>query len=114
MANTPSTDHFRTDLLIDGKWVRSDSGKTVAVENPATEETIAEVAFGTRAETRRALEAAARAMPAWRKALPYERAKVLKKTAELMRERADALARALTMEQGKPLAESKEIGRAHV
>ena len=107
MANTPSTDHFRTDLLIDGKWVRSDSGKTVAVENPATEETIAEVAFGTRAETRRALEAAARAMPAWRKALPYERAKVLKKTAELMRVRADAIARAMTMEQGKPLAESK-------
>ena len=61
MANSPSADHFRTDLLIDGKWVRSDSGKTVAVENPATEETIAEVAFGTRAETRRALEAAARA-----------------------------------------------------
>ena len=107
MANSPSADHFRTDLLIDGKWVRSDSGKTVAVENPATEETIAEVAFGTRAETRRALEAAARAMPAWRKALPYERAKVLKKTAELMRERADAIARAMTMEQGKPLAESK-------
>jgi len=98
---------YRTDLLIDGKWVRSDSGKTVAVENPATEETISEVAFGGRAETRRALEAAARAMPAWRKALPYERAKVLKKTADLMRERADAIARAMTMEQGKPLAEAK-------
>ncbi len=94
-------------MFIDGKWVGSDSGKTLGVINPATEEVIAEVAYGGRAETRRALEAAARAMPAWMKLTAWDRAKVLKKTADLMRERADAIARTLTTEQGKPVPESK-------
>src|ERR1044072_9078881 len=94
-------------MLIDGKGCNADSGRTLAVTNPATEETVADVAYGGRAETRRALEAAARAMPAWMKLTAYDRAKVLKKTAELMRERADVIARVLTTEQGKPLAEAK-------
>ena len=68
---------------------------------------VAEVAYGGRADAERAIEAAARAFPAWRAASAYDRAKVLKKTAELMRERADAIARTLTQEQGKPLAEAK-------
>ena len=72
-----SSHEFRTQLLIDGAWVASDSGRTVGVENPATEEILAQVASGGRAETRRALEAAQRALPAWRTALPYERAKIL-------------------------------------
>jgi succinate-semialdehyde dehydrogenase/glutarate-semialdehyde dehydrogenase len=94
-------------LYIDGKWCDADSGRTLGVINPATEEVIADIAYGGRAETRRAIEAAARAMPAWMKRTAWERAKVLKKTAELMRERLDAIARTLTLEQGKPLAESK-------
>ena len=94
-------------LFINGEWVNSSSGKTLAVENPATEETIADVAFGTRDDCRRAIESAAEAMKSWMKLTAYDRAKVLKKTAELMRERADALARTMTMEQGKPLAEAK-------
>jgi succinate-semialdehyde dehydrogenase/glutarate-semialdehyde dehydrogenase len=94
-------------LFIDGKWCDADNGRTLKVTNPATEEVITEVAYGGRAETRRAVEAAAKAMPAWMKLTPYDRAKVLKKTADLMRERADAIARTLTMEQGKPLAEAK-------
>lgn len=94
-------------MFIDGKWVNADSGGTLKVINPATEETITEIAFGGRAEAKRALEAAAKAMPAWKKKSSWERAKVLKKTADLMRERADDLARTLTMEQGKPLAEAK-------
>src|SRR5947209_4723287 len=94
-------------MYIDGKWVEADSGRTLGVINPATEEVIAEVAYGGRAETRRALEAAARAMPAWMKLTAYDRAKVLKKTADLMRERADAIAKTLTMEQGKPVPEAK-------
>src|SRR5437764_1411944 len=94
-------------LFIDGKWCDADNGRTLKITNPATEEVVAEVAYGGRAETRRAVEAAAKAMPAWMKLTPYDRAKVLKKTADLMRERADAIARTLTMEQGKPLAESK-------
>ncbi len=94
-------------LFIDGKWCDADNGRTLKITNPATEEVITEVAYGGRAETRRAVEAAARAMPAWMKLTPYDRAKVLKKTADLMRERADAIARTLTMEQGKPLPEAK-------
>ncbi len=94
-------------MFIDGKWCGADNGGTLGVINPATEEVIYDVAYGGRAETRRALEAAAKAMPGWMKLTAWDRAKVLKKTAELMRERSDAIARTLTLEQGKPLAEAK-------
>jgi succinate-semialdehyde dehydrogenase/glutarate-semialdehyde dehydrogenase len=94
-------------MFIDGKWAPADSGRTLGVINPATEEVIADIAYGGRAETRRALEAAQRAMPSWMKLTAWDRARFLKKTAELMRERADAIARTLTMEQGKPVAEAK-------
>jgi succinate-semialdehyde dehydrogenase / glutarate-semialdehyde dehydrogenase len=101
------TTAIQTRLFIDGKWCDADSGKTHPVVNPATEEGIAEVAWGGRAETRRALEAAQRAMPAWMKLTAWDRAKILKKTADLIRERADAIARTMTMEQGKPLVEAR-------
>ena len=94
-------------MYIDGQWCDGASGKTIGVINPATEEVICEMAFGSREDTKRALEAAAKAMPAWMKLTAFDRAKVLKKTGDLMRERADAIARTLTMEQGKPLAEAK-------
>src|SRR5215470_12199320 len=94
-------------MYIDGQWCAAQDGKTIGVINPANEEVIADMAFGSRSDVKRALEAAARAMVGWMKQTSWERAKVLKKTAELMRERADAIARTLTMEQGKPLAESK-------
>jgi succinate-semialdehyde dehydrogenase / glutarate-semialdehyde dehydrogenase len=94
-------------LYINGSWTDSVSGKKLAVENPATEETVAEVSAGGREDCRRAVEAASEAMKSWMKLTPYDRAKVLKKTADLMRERADNLARTMTMEQGKPLAEAK-------
>jgi succinate-semialdehyde dehydrogenase/glutarate-semialdehyde dehydrogenase len=94
-------------MYIDGKWCDSDNGRTLGVINPATEEVIAEIAYGGRKETRRAVEAAHKAMPAWMKLTAWDRAKVLKKTAELMRERCEKIARTLTMEQGKPLAEAK-------
>src|SRR5947209_9777619 len=94
-------------MYIDGKWIPAANGRTLGVINPATEEVIEEIAYGGRAEARQALEAAQKALPGWMKQTPYERAKVLKKTADLMRERLDAIARTLTMEQGKPLAESK-------
>jgi succinate-semialdehyde dehydrogenase/glutarate-semialdehyde dehydrogenase len=97
----------QTRLFIDGKWCDADSGKTHPVVNPATEEVVAEVAWGGRSETRRALEAAQRAMPAWMKLTAWDRAKILKKTADLIRERADAIARTMTMEQGKPLVEAR-------
>ena len=64
-------------MYIDGQWCAADSGRTLDVINPATEEVIGEVAYGGRAEARRALEAAARAMPGWRKLTAWDRAKIL-------------------------------------
>src|SRR6516225_6158320 len=90
-------------MFIDGKWCEAAGGRTLGVINPASEEVIADIAYGGRPEVRRAIEAAARAMPAWMKLTPYDRAKVLKKTGDLMRQRADDLAKTLTLEQGKPL-----------
>jgi len=95
------------DMYIDGKWCAASDGRTLGVINPATEEVITEVAYGNRADARRALEAAHKALPGWMKLTAWDRAKVLRKTADLMRERADAIARTLTMEQGKPVAEAK-------
>src|SRR5262249_25319748 len=94
-------------MYIDGKWCDADSRRTLGVVNPATEEVVEEIAYGGRAETRRALEAAHKAMPGWMKLTAWDRAKILKKTADLMRERSEAIARTLTLEQGKPLAESR-------
>jgi len=98
---------FPTHMLINGQWINADSGLTLAVINPADESILAEVAYGGRAEADRAIEAATQAFPAWKAASAYDRAKVLKKTGDLMRERADAIARTLTQEQGKPLPEAK-------
>ena len=94
-------------LYIDGAWCDAAGGKTLGVVNPATEENIAEVSFGGRVDTARAVAAASAALPAWMKLTAYDRAKILKKTADLMRDRADALAKTMTMEQGKPVAEAK-------
>ncbi len=94
-------------MYINGQWCDASDGRTLGVINPATEEVIVEVAYGNRQDARRALEAAHRAMPGWMKLTAWDRAKVLRKTADLMRERADSIARTLTMEQGKPLAEAK-------
>jgi succinate-semialdehyde dehydrogenase/glutarate-semialdehyde dehydrogenase len=94
-------------MYIGGTWCEAGDGQVHSVINPATEEVIADVAYGSRADARKAIEAAAKAMPAWMKLTAYDRAKVLKKTADLMRERADLIARTLTMEQGKPLPEAK-------
>src|SRR5262245_19898092 len=94
-------------LFINGEWVDSASKKKLAVENPATEETIAEVSSGGREDCKRAVAAASEAMKSWMKLTPYDRAKVLKRTADLMRERAEALAKTRSREQAKPVAEAK-------
>ncbi|MBV9539518.1 MAG: NADP-dependent succinate-semialdehyde dehydrogenase [Acidisphaera sp.] len=98
---------FRQTNLIDGKWVEADSGRTIPVRNPATGETIGEVPALGRAETRRAIEAANRAQPAWRALTAKERASVLRRLFELMIANTDDLAVIMTAEQGKPLAESR-------
>ncbi len=98
---------FRQANYIDGKWVQADSGKTLSVRNPATGEVIGTVPAMSGAETRRAIEAANAAWPAWRAMLAKDRAVILHKLAALMHENADDLAAIMTAEQGKPLAEAK-------
>jgi succinate-semialdehyde dehydrogenase/glutarate-semialdehyde dehydrogenase len=94
-------------MFIDGEWTDAKSGKTLGVINPANEEIIAEVPYGDREDAARAVAAAARAFPEWAAKTAYERAAILKRTAELMRERLEAMARTLTMEEGKVLLEAR-------
>ena len=93
-------------MFIDGKWCEAASGKRVAIRNPATEDAVEEMAYGDVADCRRALEAAERALKPWQKKTAYDRGAILKKTADLMRSRAERIARTMTQEQGKPLKES--------
>ncbi|MCJ1887625.1 NADP-dependent succinate-semialdehyde dehydrogenase [Pseudomonas sp. LA21] len=98
---------FRQQAYIDGSWVDADGGKTINVNNPATNEIIGTVPKMGAAETRRAIEAADKALPAWRALTAKERANKLRKWFDLMIENQDDLARLMTIEQGKPLAEAK-------
>lgn len=98
---------LRTQAYIDGQWIDADSGDTNPVINPATGETIAEVAKCGTAETRRAIEAAEKAQVSWRKKSAKERATILRNWFNLMMESQEDLAQILTAEQGKPLAEAR-------
>ena len=93
-------------LYIDGEWTAATGGGTWDVINPATEEIIETVPFGGAAETLAAIEAAERAFTPWSATTAYERAAVLKATAELIRQRLQGLARLTTQECGKPLVEA--------
>src|ERR1700760_2298570 len=94
-------------LYIDGKWRPAASGKTIPVLNPATEEVVGTVAHAEQADLDEALAAAENGFRVWRAVSPYQRSKVMRKAADLMRERADKIATIMTMEQGKILAEAK-------
>lgn len=98
---------FRQQAFIDGEWVHADNGQVITVTNPATGETIGTVPRMGAAETRRAIEAANRALPAWRSLTAKERAVKLRRWFELMMANQETLARLMTVEQGKPLAESR-------
>jgi len=98
---------FRQQAYIDGKWLDADSGQTISVNNPATGETLGTVPKMGAAETRRAIEAAERALPAWRALTAKERSARLRKWFELMLANQEDLARLMTCEQGKPLTESR-------
>jgi len=98
---------FKTQAYIDGQWIDADSGETLPVVNPATGETIAEIAKCGTAETRRAIVAAESALVTWRQKTAKERAAVLRKWFTLMMEAQEDLAQILTAEQGKPLAEAR-------
>ncbi|MCH8176693.1 MAG: NAD-dependent succinate-semialdehyde dehydrogenase [Proteobacteria bacterium] len=97
----------KTQAYINGQWVDADKGETLAVTNPATGEVIAEVAKCGAAETRRAIEAADTALPAWRQKTATERCAYLRKWFNLMMESQEDLAMIMTLEQGKPLAEAR-------
>lgn len=98
---------FRQQAYIDGAWMDADGGQTISVGNPATGETLGTVPKMGRAETKRAIEAAERALPAWRGLTAKERSQKLRRWFELMIENQDDLGRLMTLEQGKPLAEAK-------
>ena len=98
---------FRQQCYVDGQWVDADDGGTIAVTNPADGSVLGTVPNFGAAETRRAIEAANKAWPAWRKMLAKDRANLLRKWFNLMVEHNEDLARLMTAEQGKPLAESK-------
>ena len=96
-----------TDLLIGGDWRPATGGARLAVEDPATEETIAEVADATPADGLAALDAAAAAGPAWAATAPRERSAILRRAYDLLTERAEDLAVLMTLEMGKPLPDSR-------
>jgi succinate-semialdehyde dehydrogenase / glutarate-semialdehyde dehydrogenase len=98
---------FRQKCYVDGKWLDADSRATVPVTNPATGESLGTVPKMGTAETRRAIAAADKALPAWRAKTAKERSTILRKWNDLMLANADDLGMLMTAEQGKPLAEAK-------
>ena len=98
---------FRQQCYINGAWVDADSGETIDVTNPATGEKLGTIPKAGAAETRRAIEAANAAWPAWRAKTAKERSAILRKWFELMMANQDDLGTLMTAEQGKPLAEAK-------
>ncbi len=104
---------FRHQCYVDGKWLDADSGETLAVENPAGGESLGTVPRMGKGETLRAIEAADAALPSWRAKTAGERSRILRRWFELMHENVEDLAQIMTLEQGKPVAESRgEIGYA--
>ncbi|MDR6146995.1 succinate-semialdehyde dehydrogenase/glutarate-semialdehyde dehydrogenase [Sphingomonas sp. SORGH_AS870] len=97
----------KTGLYIAGEWLGADGRETQAVLNPATGQPLGDLPLATKADMDRALEAAARGFETWRKTAPQERAAVLLRTAALVRERAEDLARLATLEEGKPIVEAR-------
>ncbi len=93
-------------LYIDGQFINADGRREQDVLNPATGAVIGKLPHASTEDLDHALSAAARAFEGWKKTSPLERSKVLRKVAELARERAQDIGRGMTLDQGKPLAES--------
>ena len=98
---------FRQQCYLDGEWVDALNRGTIPVTNPANGETLGTVPRMGAEETRRAIEAADKALPAWRARTAKERAHILRRWFDLMMANQDDLAALMTAEQGKPLAESR-------
>lgn len=113
MPNLNDPSLLRQQAYLGGEWADALDASTITVTNPATGETLGTVPHMGALETRRAIEAASQAWPEWRRRTAKERAAVLRRWYELMMEHADDLALLMTLEQGKPLAESRgEVGYA--
>lgn len=93
-------------LYIDGAFIEAEGRKTESVVNPASGEVLGQLPHASREDLDRALKAAQRAFESWKKSSPLERSAILRKVAELARERAESIGRNITLDQGKPLAES--------
>jgi len=91
--------------FINGKWQKSSSGETYDVINPANEEIIGKASKANKDDVHKAIKSAAIGLEIWRNTSPWERAKVLRKISELMREKIDTLSKWMTLEVGKPLSE---------
>jgi succinate-semialdehyde dehydrogenase/glutarate-semialdehyde dehydrogenase len=100
-------DNVEKHLYIGGEWIDASEGRTLPVEDPATGEALCEVADATPDDAMRALDAAVEMQDEWRKVTPIDRGEILRKAFEKLTERADELALLMTLEMGKPLAESK-------
>src|SRR6266568_4637521 len=94
-------------LHIDGAWCKGAGGKDEPVLNPATGDAIGTVPHAEASDLDRALAAAEKGFQAWRKVSAFDRYKLMRKAADILRSRADEVATVLTMEQGKPFAEAK-------
>jgi succinate-semialdehyde dehydrogenase/glutarate-semialdehyde dehydrogenase len=107
MLSLKDPELLQTEMYVDGTWRPAASGDTFDVLDPASGETIAQVADGGEADARAAVEAARQAFPAWAALTAAKRAGILMKWYDLMIDHADDLAAILTAEQGKPIAEAK-------
>jgi succinate-semialdehyde dehydrogenase / glutarate-semialdehyde dehydrogenase len=112
VAEAKTTAYETLALYIDGKFIEAEGRKTEPVLNPATGDVLGNLPHASREDLDRALAAAHRAFTTWSRTSPLERSAVLRKVGQLARERADAIGRNITLDQGKPLAES--VGEVNV
>ncbi len=98
---------FKEKCFVNGLWTDSQSGKTIEVNNPATMEIVGKVPNFTAEETKSAIDHAEKAFQSWKNTTAKERSIILKKWSDLIIEHVDDLAKIMTIEQGKPLAEAK-------
>src|ERR1700683_4605561 len=99
--------YSKLELFIDGQWLNGDGRAGEEVINPATEKPLARLPHASTADLDRALEAAKKGFAVWRATSAYERAKIMRKAADLIRERHEAISKILTQEEGKAYPEAR-------
>jgi len=107
LVTPAATPYPALTLFIDGAWLGPEGRRTQPVINPATEEVLGHLPHASAADLDSALQAAQRAWPEWRALLPVQRAKILRKAADLMRARAEEIAHIATLEMGKSIHETR-------